>query len=43
MPTQHWISYFSSHDVIVSYFNSTKFWGVTFVPVAKFLIPKSDV
>ena len=35
--------YFSSHDDIVSYFNSSKFWGATFVPVAKSLISKSDV
>ena len=35
--------YFSSHDEIVLYFNSSKFWGAAFILVAKSLIPKSGV
>ena len=42
-PNGPYISYIPSHDEIVSYFNSSKFSGATFVLAAKPLIPKSDV
>ena len=41
--TFDFLFFFPSHDEIVSYYKSSKFWGTTFVPVAKSLIPKSDV